>query len=101
MDNNTSGLLKFLQFIMDRNVKTNKKLLFLLPILYLFSPITLIPYKLFPFAGFLENIIMFFIIIYFLKRMLASYDPYTSHSKKKKKNDKTIVDLKNNDYEIK
>lgn len=99
--NNNSGLVKLIQFLMDGNVKTSRKLLLLFPILYLLSPITLIPYKIFPILGFLENIIVFFLGIYFIKRMLANYQPYSSQNNRdKKKNDKKTVNLKENDYDI-
>ena len=88
---------------MDGNVSLSKKLLFIFPIVYFFSPITIIPYYFFPLAGWLDNVLVLGGMSFYLKKMIAEYDPVTSsQNQKKQKNSKNddIIDINDNDYEI-
>ncbi len=88
---------RLVQFLKDNQVKLSKKILFLLPIIYIVSPITIIPYLFFPVIGWVDNLIVFIFMCYFLKKILARYDPPKSNSQK---NNKDTIDLDDDDYQV-
>ena len=91
---------KIVPFLKDNNVSIFKKLLFVFPVIYFLSPITIIPYYFFPLAGWLDNIFVAGGMVIYLKKMLDNYDPYKSiSSSKDQKNKKSggkdhnVIDL--------
>jgi uncharacterized membrane protein YkvA (DUF1232 family) len=92
---------KLTKFFKDKNIDWTKKVLFIAPFIYFISPITIIPYYFFPLAGFLDNIFVLLLGLYYIKRTIDDYDPYNSSDKDKKKKDKdNVIDITDNDYDF-
>ncbi|MFW6308930.1 MAG: YkvA family protein [bacterium] len=91
-------LYKLIKYLRDGEIKLYRKLLFLLPVVYFFSPINLIPYLIFPVMGWLDNIIVTAGLIFYLKKVLDNYEPRSSSSQKDKD---SIIDIQDDDYEVK
>ncbi len=87
--------IKAIRFMMvDKKVPIRKKLIVVFGLIYLFSPIDLIPLVIFPVA-FLDDIIIWTCILYYLRDILDSYwmgDKPQDYSKKFDK-DKIIEDV--------
>lgn len=92
-------IVKLLKYLQDKNIKTTRKLLFLLPIIYFISPINLIPYLLFPIAGWLDNFIVSILLVIYLNRVLENYQPDTGGPKTNYKKD-DVINMDRNDYDI-
>lgn len=93
---------KLMKYLKDKNIKWTNKALFIVPILYFLSPITIIPYYFFPLAGLLDNIFVLLIGLYYIKRTIDDYDPYNAKKDKKKKEDEdNVIDIRDNDYDFK
>ena len=97
-------LIKLIKFFTDKNVGIGKKLLFIFPIIYFFSPITIIPYYFFPLAGWVDNVLVLLGMSIYLKKILADYDPVKARNqnkKKKKEDQEDVFDINDDDYEVK
>ena len=97
-------LIKLIKFFSDKNIGIGKKLLFIFPIIYFFSPITIIPYYFFPLAGWLDNVLVLLGMSIYLKKLLAEYDPVKSRNKQnktKKDDEEDVFDISDDDYELK
>ncbi len=65
--------IKAIRFMMmDKSVSRGKKLLVILGIIYLVLPVDIIPPVLFP-IGFLDDLVIWFAILYYLKDTLDTY----------------------------
>lgn len=93
---------KTLKYFKDKDVSILKKILFILPILYFLSPITIIPYYFFPLAGLLDNTLVLLFGLYYIRKTIGNYDPNKSSkdNKKDKKKD-NVIDINKNDYDFK
>jgi len=96
-------LIKLMKFFSDKNIGIGKKLLFIFPIIYFLSPITIIPYYFFPLAGWLDNVLVLVGMSIYLKKILAEYDPVRSRgrNKNKKNDEEEVFDISDDDYELK
>ena len=95
------GFLKLIYFLLDGNVSNFKKFLVVFPFIYFISPITIIPYYFFPLAGWLDNILVLGGMSFYIRKMLANYDPEKSQAKNNDSSEEQeIVDIKEDDYEI-
>lgn len=94
--------IKLLHYLFDDNIKLRKKLLFLLPVIYFFSPINLIPYLLFPVAGWIDNIIVSGIMIFYLRRVLDDYQPGNSgnNGNGNVEGEDRVINVDSKDYDI-
>ncbi len=101
MRNSIFGIVKIIRYLSDSNVKLSKKMLFLIPIIYLLFPFDLIG-DFFPLAGQLDDIAVFIVMWPILKKLLSNYNltDYASN-KSDNKDDKNTIDIKDGDYEVK
>ncbi len=88
---------KLIKYMSDKNIKIYRKLLFLLPVIYLLSPINIIPYMIFPVAGWIDNIIVAGALSLYLKKVLREYNPDDSSPE----DDDNVIDLHSDDYDLK
>ncbi|HLV09451.1 MAG TPA: YkvA family protein [Halanaerobiales bacterium] len=98
------NLTRIFRFLTDRNVELSKKLLFLLPFIYLLSPIDLIS-DFFPLAGQLDDIAVFVLFWPLLKSLLSNYSYETSTTGNKKAKEKSgkdtvDIDIDKDDYTV-
>ncbi len=91
-------LMKIFRFLRDDNVKWSRKLLFLVPIIYLISPIDLVS-DFFPIAGQLDDIAVFVVMWPILKNLLNDYESGNPNNFYKKKYQDT-VDIDKDDYKV-
>ncbi len=95
------GLIKLIRFLKDSDVKITKKMIFLVPVLYLLFPFDLIG-DFFPLAGQLDDIAVFVIMWPILKNMLAKYIDHDDNQQPHKiKKDKNTINIDRNDYDVK
>lgn|GEM_PF-1606086 len=93
---------KLIKYLKDKNIKVTNKIWMVVPFIYFISPITIIPYYFFPLAGFLDNIFVLLLGLYFIKKTLDDYDPYNSDKGNKKGDKKNkVIDIRDNDYDFK
>lgn len=94
------GFFKIIKFLRDSEVDFSKKLLFLVPFIYLIFPFDLIG-DFFPLAGQLDDVAVFVVMWPILKNLLSKYQSSNNSNKsfKKKKDDKT-VDINKDDYKV-
>ncbi len=96
MGNSIFSLVRIFRFLTDKDVKFNKKLLFLIPFIYLLSPIDLVS-DFFPLAGQLDDIAVFVLMWPLLKTLLSKYSA-TGYGGKKKHKD--AIDIDKSDYKV-
>lgn len=91
------NLLRIIRFLRDKEVAFNKKLLFLVPVIYLLFPFDLIG-DFFPLAGQLDDVAVFVLMWPILKSLISKYDPGLNNNKKKHDD---AIDIDQDDYDVK
>lgn len=91
------GLIRIFKFLKDKDVAISKKLLFLVPVIYLFVPFDLVG-DFFPLAGQIDDVAVFVLMWPVLKSLISNYSDKGNGGNKK--NYKDAIDIDDNDYEI-
>ncbi|MGM0602673.1 MAG: YkvA family protein [Bacillota bacterium] len=99
MKNTIFSLYRIIKFMKDSDVKLSKKMLFLVPIIYLIFPFDLIG-DFFPLAGQLDDIAVFVVMWPILKNLLSKYDKGERDLNKSKKKDPDAIDMSREDYTV-
>jgi len=99
MKRSLSGLINIIRFLKDSDVKISKKLLFMVPLVYLIFPFDLVG-DFFPIMGQLDDLAVFVLMWPFLKGVLNKYNEGNPEINKEKKADPDAVDLNKNDYTV-
>ncbi len=97
MAKNLFNIIRIIHFMRDKEVDFSKKLLFLVPVIYLLFPFDLIG-DFFPIAGQLDDVAVFILMWPILKSLLSKYGSGTGPKRKK---DKDAIDMDKEDYDIK
>jgi uncharacterized membrane protein YkvA (DUF1232 family) len=96
------SLIRIINYLKADDVSLGKKLLFLVPVIYLLLPFDLIG-DFFPLAGQLDDVAVFILMWPILKRLLSNY--YGNGSKdassRSKKKYRDAIDIDEDDYDIK
>lgn len=92
------SLIRIMQFLKDKDVNFSKKLLFLVPVLYLLFPFDLIG-DFFPLAGQLDDIAVFVLMWPILRGLLSNYDNLRGGGQSRKKY-KDAIDIEEDDYDV-
>ena len=95
------SLLKIINFLRDKRVGFSKKLLFLIPIIYLLLPFDLIV-DFFPLAGQLDDVAVFILMWPVLRSLLNKYDNRYpgSSGKNGNKREQDAIDIDGKDYKV-
>jgi len=83
----------------DSDVKLSKKILFLVPVIYLIIPFDLIG-DFFPLAGQLDDVAVFVVMWPILKNLLNKYDKGDRNLNKNDKKDPDAIDMSKEDYTV-
>lgn len=97
MSKSLFSIIRIIHFMRDKEVDFSKKLLFLVPIIYLLFPFDLIG-DFFPIAGQLDDVAVFILMWPILKSLLSKY---SSRATPKKNKDKDAIDIDKDDYDVK
>ncbi len=98
MSKSLFSIIRIIKFMRDKEVDFSKKLLFLVPIIYLLFPFDLIG-DFFPIAGQLDDVAVFILMWPILKSLLSKYSSGTGPKNNKK--DKDAIDIDKDDYDVK
>lgn len=96
MRNTLSGIFKLIKLMKDKDVSMGKKLLFLVPVLYLIFPFDIIG-DFFPLAGQLDDLAVIVVMWPILKNLLVDYN---NNNKKFDKKDGKTIDMNRDDYDV-
>ncbi len=104
MSKSLFSIIRIIKFIRDKEVGLSKKLLFLVPVIYLLFPFDLIG-DFFPIAGQLDDVAVFVLMWPILKSLLSKYSsgtgPKNNRNNKNNKKDKDAIDIDKDDYDVK
>ena len=98
MGKKLSGMIKLIRFLKDKDVPFSRKLLFLVPILYLIFPFDIIG-DFFPLAGQLDDIAVIVVMWPILKNLISNYSSFPSSNKFDGDDNKTI-NINRDDYDV-
>ncbi len=93
------SLYRIIKFMKDSDVKLSKKILFLVPVIYLIIPFDLIG-DFFPLAGQLDDVAVFVVMWPILKNLLNKYDKGDRNLNKNDKKDPDAIDMSKEDYTV-
>mgnify|MGYP006285614803 CR=1 FL=1 len=95
------SLYKMIKYLRDDEVGLSKKLLFLVPVIYFFIPIDILPDYFFP-LGWLDDTAVVVIIITIIKNLLSKYKLSNSADEDKRdRDDEDVIDIEKDDYDFK
>jgi len=95
------SIIRIIRFLRDNEVDFSKKLLFLVPVIYLLFPFDLIG-DFFPLAGQLDDVAVFVVMWPILKSLLSNYNSGTDPTGgPNKKEYKDAIDIEKDDYDVK
>ncbi|RCW79020.1 uncharacterized protein DUF1232 [Halanaerobium sp. DL-01] len=93
------SLYRIFKFMKDSDIKLSKKMLFLVPVIYLIIPFDFIG-DFFPLAGQLDDIAVFVLMWPILKNLLSKYDKGERDLNKSRKKHPDTVDISREDYTV-
>lgn len=98
MSGTVYNIIKIIRFLKDNDVKITRKLLFLVPVVYLLFPFDFVV-DFFPLAGQIDDVAVFVLMWPILRTILSNYDKGNIDPTSKKKQ-KDSIDIDQDDYNV-